>query len=57
MNRPYNWLPRQGVPLNNYERFSQTAIKVIAWLPVYTAIVVTLVLLLEIFGIPFVKGS
>jgi hypothetical protein len=56
MSRLHNWLPKQGPPASNLEIFIQTTIRVIAWLPIYTAIVVTLVLLLEIFGIPFVKG-
>lgn len=32
-------------------------IKVIAWLPMYTAIITTLTLLAIIFGIPFVDES
>lgn len=56
MKRLYNWLPRQGAPLSNAEKLVQNAVKVCAFLPVYTAIVVTIVLLLEIFGFPFVKG-
>jgi len=56
MNHSFKWLPSQGAPLTNSERVVQNIIKVCSILPVYTAIIVTLVLLLEIFGIPFVKG-
>lgn len=57
MKRPYHWLPRQGDPLSKTEQIVQSAIKVCAILPVYTAIIVTLVLLMQIFGIPFIKGN
>lgn len=46
-----HWLPRDGDPLSYLEWVSQSVIKFIAWLPVYTAIVVTLVLLVQIFGV------
>lgn len=48
------WLPRQGKASSIEEVIVQTAIKVFAWLPVYTAIVVTVTLLLIVFGIPYV---
>lgn len=56
-SQPFRWLPRQGKPLSIAEWISQTMIKVIAYLPIYTAIVVTLVLLVQLFGIPFVGGK
>lgn len=55
-NQPFRWLPRQGEPSCVVEWISQTVIKIIAYLPVYTAIVVTLVLLVQLFGIPFIGG-
>lgn len=47
-----NWLPRQGKATRRGEKMTQTTIKLIAWLPIYTAIVVTLVLLMLFFGYP-----
>lgn len=55
--KSFCWLPRQGNPISRMEWIVQTTIKVIAFLPVYTAIVVTLILLLHVFGIPFVGGE
>ena len=49
------WLPRQGKASSTEEVIVQTAIKVFAWLPVYTAVVVTLTLLCLIFGVPFIE--
>jgi len=46
------WLPRHGSPQNAFEWICQTAIRIVAFLPVYIAIVVTLILLIEIFGVP-----
>jgi len=46
------WLPRHGSPQNMFEWICQTAIRIVAFLPVYIAIVVTLILLIEIFGVP-----
>lgn len=56
-NRPFNWLPRQGEVSSIGEWIIQGLIKALACLPVYTAIVVTLVLLVQIFGVPFVGGD
>lgn len=53
---PFRWLPRHGDPSCYLEWFSQHSIRSLASLPVYTAVIVTLVLLVEIFGIPFVEG-
>ena len=52
--RPFRWLPRHGKPIRRLECLMQTTIKVVAFLPVYTAIVVTLMLLLLVLGVPFV---
>jgi hypothetical protein len=53
----FRWLPRQGEPLCVAEWITQKIIKLVAYTPVYTAIVVTLVLLVQIFGVPFVGGK
>lgn len=54
---PFRWLPRHGDPFCVVEWFSQKTIKSVAYLPIYTAIIVTLVLLVQIFGVPFVGGD
>jgi hypothetical protein len=56
-NRPFRWLPRQGEPLCIAEWVSQNVVKIIAFLPVYTAIIVTIMLYILIFGVPFVGGG
>lgn len=56
-HRQRAWLPRQGKASSIEEVIVQTAIKVFAWLPIYTAIVVTATLLLILFGVPFVGDS
>lgn len=43
-------IPSQGQPEKLIEKICQTAVKVLAYLPIYTAVVVTLVLLAVIFG-------
>lgn len=53
---PIRWLPRHGYPRSNGEWILQKAIQTIAFLPVYTALVVTLVLLVLVFGVPFLDG-
>lgn len=55
-DQPFRWLPRQGDPMCIGEWISQGLIKIVAYLPIYTAIVATLVLLVLLFGIPFVGG-
>jgi hypothetical protein len=50
--KPFRFLPRHGEPLCVYEWGFQKLVKAVAWLPIYTAIIVTLVLLVQIFGIP-----
>lgn len=56
-DEPFRWLPRHGAPLCIAEWFSQSVIKFVAYLPVYTALVVTITLLVVIFGIPFIGGK
>jgi hypothetical protein len=43
-NQPFRWLPRHGQPSCIGERATQTAIRCLAWAPLYTAVVVTLML-------------
>lgn len=56
LHEPIRWLPRNGEPFSVAERTSQIIIKTIAYLPIYIAIIVTAVLLVQIFGVPFVGG-
>lgn len=56
-DEPLRLLPRHGEPFCLLEWVTQKTVKVVAYLPIYTAIIVTIVLLLEIFGIPFIKGA
>lgn len=46
---PIRWLPKHGRPLRAIEWVSQTLVKIVAFLPIYVAIVVTIVLLLQIY--------
>ena len=43
--KPFRWLPKHGAPLCIGEWFSQRVVKSLAYLPIYTAIIVTLTLL------------
>lgn len=43
--QPFRWLPRHGEPSCIGEWFTQRAIKALARLPVYTAVISTLVLI------------
>lgn len=52
---PFRWLPRHGEPLCIGELVAQKIVKTVAWLPVYVAIVVTLVLIVQVFA-PFGIG-
>jgi hypothetical protein len=44
------WLPRQGKAKTTAEWIVQSGVKVFAWLPVYTAFIVTLTFLIILFG-------
>ena len=44
-DEPFRWLPKHGAPLCIGEWFTQHVVKAIAYLPVYTAIIVTLTLI------------
>lgn len=54
-DEPFRWLPRHGQPSCIGEWVTQHAIKAAAWAPLYTAVVVTLTLLVFVFGVPFVE--
>lgn len=54
IHAPLRWLPRHGEPFCMVEWMSQKVISSLAFLPVYTAIIVTLVLLVQIFGVPLI---
>jgi hypothetical protein len=54
-DEPFRWLPRHGEPSCIGEWLSQQAVRGIAYLPVYTAIVTTLVLLVLVFGVPWMS--
>lgn len=53
-NNPFRWLPRHGPPYTVAELLVQKIVRLLAYLPIYTAFVVTMVLLIQIFGVPFV---
>jgi hypothetical protein len=48
--KPFRWLPRHGEPTCILEWISQKIIITTAWLPVYTAIMVTLTLIVLLKG-------
>lgn len=54
--QPFRWLPRQGPPSWIGEWLSQAIVKALAYLPIYTSIIVTLIILLQLFGVPFIEG-
>lgn len=54
--QPFRWLPKQGEPLCIAEWASQHIVRFLAYLPVYTAFVVTLVIVIQIFH-PFGLGG
>ena len=43
------WLPRHGEPLCILDWVSQSTVRLLAWLPFYTALIVTLMLAIELF--------
>lgn len=51
--KPLRWLPRQGEPSCIVEWLSQRVVIALAYAPIYVAVVVTLTLLILIFGVPF----
>lgn len=55
--RALHLLPRQGRPKRGVEVVSQRVVKIVSYLPVYTAIMITLTFCAIIFGVPFVEGK
>jgi hypothetical protein len=49
------WLPRHGEPDCILEWFTQQGIKALAWTPLYTALVATLVLLVLLIEVPWLE--
>lgn len=45
---PFRWLPRHGEPACVAEWLSQSTLRVVAYLPVYTAIIATLTLVVVV---------
>jgi hypothetical protein len=45
----FRWLPRQGEPSCVGEWLSQQFLRTLAWWPVYTGLIVTLILLIQVF--------
>lgn len=50
--RPFRWLPRHGKPTCVLEWIAQRLVRTAANPAVYTAIVVTAILAIQIFGLP-----
>lgn len=48
-----NWRPIDGAPYSFSEQTVQALLRVLASLPIYIAIIVTLILLIQIFGLPW----
>lgn len=53
--QPFRWLPRHGQPSCIGEWASQHVVRFLAWLPVYSALVITAVLIIQIWH-PFGLG-
>jgi hypothetical protein len=54
-DRPFRWLPRHGQPYCIGEWAAQHLIRLAAWLPVYIAVIVTLIVAFQVFH-PFGLG-
>lgn len=48
VDAPFRWLPRHGDPSCVIEWVSQNMIRSVAFLPIYTAIVVTITLVVDV---------
>lgn len=46
---PIRWLPRQGAPRARLEAAAQRAVKLASCVPIYTAVIVTLILVVQVF--------
>jgi hypothetical protein len=47
--QPFRWLPRHGEPICIAEWMSQKVIRGVAFLPIYTAVVVTIALIAQLW--------
>lgn len=47
----FRWLPRHGPPVCVVEWLAQALVRLTAWLPFYIALVVTLILLVQAWGL------
>jgi hypothetical protein len=47
-DEPFRWLPRQGEPSCIGEWLSQQTIRLVAWLPIYIALIVTLIIVIQV---------
>lgn len=54
--QPFRWLPKQGEPLCIGEWVSQHVVRFFAYLPVYIAVVVTVIVIIQVFS-PFGLGG
>lgn len=54
---PRSWLPRNGLPHSVVELLVQRLIRVLSFLPVYTAVIVTCIILIQVFGLPWGIGK
>jgi hypothetical protein len=54
-DRPFRWLPRHGQPYCIGEWATQHVIRLLAWAPLYVALIVTLILVVQL-GHPFGLG-
>lgn len=50
-----HWLPRQGEPVSDIDWLTQQFVRTLAWWPIYTAVIVTLILVVQI-GHPWGLG-
>ena len=55
-DRPFRWLPKNGQPYCIGEWLTQHTVRFISWLPIYSAIVVTGILIIQIWH-PFGLGK
>jgi hypothetical protein len=53
---PFRWAPKHGDPQCLAEWTTQAMIKLLAFLPVYVAVVVTLLLVVAIYGVSLLRG-
>jgi hypothetical protein len=54
--QPFRWLPRHGQPSCIGEWATQHTVRFLAWLPVYIGLIVTLILVIQVWN-PFGLGE